>query len=79
MKVQIIVRLKSGVLDVQGKAVERAIQSLELIDISGVRVGRIIELEVPGDSLDQVQDSLDKICGELLSNPIIEDYEIRKV
>jgi len=78
MRVQIIVRLKSGVLDVQGKAVERAIESLDLLEVSSVRVGKVIELEVPGETLSAVEGELEKICSQLLSNPIIEDYEIRK-
>ncbi len=76
-KVQVLVRLKPGVLDVQGKAVEHGIADMGFESISGVRVGKLIELEVSQDT-EESRKQIDELCTKLLSNPIIEDYEIRE-
>jgi len=70
MKARITITLKEGVLDPQGKAVERALPALGFDGVSNVHVGRLIELDVedPGQ--------LDAMCEKLLANPLIESYEI---
>jgi phosphoribosylformylglycinamidine synthase len=76
MKAKVFVRLKPEVLDVQGRAVEQALASLGIRGIQGVRVGKLIEIEIdaaPGAALDA---ELRKACDELLANPVIEDFEI---
>ena len=78
MKVQILVRLKPGVLDVQGKAVEHGLGDLGFDGVGGVRVGRLIEMEVPATSLDQAKPQIQEMCQKLLANPIIENFEIRQ-
>jgi phosphoribosylformylglycinamidine synthase subunit PurS len=70
VKAQVLVRRKEGILDPQGQAVERALPALGFDGVSQVRVGRLIELEVEDAS------RLDEICQTLLTNPLIEDYEI---
>ena len=65
-----LVRPKAGILDPQGQAVERALPALGFEGVRNVHVGRLIELEV--DDLAQLPD----MCERLLSNPLIEDYEI---
>ena len=77
MKVQVLVRLKPGVLDVQGKAVEHGIHGLGLEQVSNVRIGRLIELDVPGSSSDEIRKKIEELCVKLLANPIIENYEIK--
>jgi phosphoribosylformylglycinamidine synthase len=67
----VLVRPKEGILDPQGKAVERALPALGFEGVSHVRVGRLIELEVE-DATD-----LPAMCEKLLANPLIEDYEIQ--
>ncbi|MFL5849601.1 MAG: phosphoribosylformylglycinamidine synthase subunit PurS, partial [Solirubrobacteraceae bacterium] len=57
-------------LDPQGQAVERALPALGFSGVSHVHVGRMVELDVEDAS------QLDRMCEELLSNPLIEDYEI---
>ena len=71
MKARVLIRPKQGLLDPQGKAVERALPALGFEDVSAVRVGRLVELEAgdPG--------RLDELCEKLLANPLIEDYEIQ--
>ena len=65
-----LIRPKEGILDPQGKAVERALPALGFDGVSHVRVGRMVELEAE-DGAD-----LEALCEKLLANPLIEDYEI---
>ena len=70
MKARVLIRPKEGILDPQGQAVERALPALGFDGISGVRVGRMVELEV------EDPDQLGEMCERLLANPLIEDYEV---
>jgi phosphoribosylformylglycinamidine synthase PurS subunit len=72
MKARVLIRPKAGILDPQGQAVERALPALGFEGVREVRVGRLVELEV--DDPEQ----LPQICETLLSNPLIEDYEIQE-
>jgi phosphoribosylformylglycinamidine synthase len=76
-RVNVIVRLKHGVLDPQGKTIEHALQSLDFPEVGGVRVGKYIELEVD-ESLtgDALKERVNAMCDKLLANPVIEDYQI---
>ena len=65
-----LIRPKEGLLDPQGKAVERALPALGFEGISHVRVGRLVELEADDDA------RLEELCEKLLANPLIEDFEI---
>jgi phosphoribosylformylglycinamidine synthase PurS subunit len=71
VKARVLIRPKEGILDPQGKAVERALPALGFEGVSHVRVGRLVELEA--DSADELGD----LCEKLLANPLIEDYEIQ--
>lgn len=73
MKVRITIRLKPGVLDPQGRAVHHALDGLGFDGVEDVRVGRMIELEV-ADGTDE--ETLRKMCEQLLANTVIEDYAI---
>ncbi|MBV9311687.1 MAG: phosphoribosylformylglycinamidine synthase subunit PurS [Solirubrobacterales bacterium] len=72
MRARVLVRPKAGILDPQGQAVERALPALGFSGVREVRVGRMIELDV--DDVSQ----LPQMCERLLSNPLIEDYEIEE-
>ncbi len=76
MKAKVLVRLKPGVLDVQGKAVERGFRDLWLVDLQNVRVGRLIELEVQAADEESARGRIREACEKLLVNPIIENYEL---
>ena len=76
MKATVHVFLKPGVLDVQGKAVESALHGLGWPDVGLVRVGRVIELELPGDDTVAAQRDVEAMCNKLLANPVIEAYRI---
>ncbi|AQW82727.1 phosphoribosylformylglycinamidine synthase subunit PurS [Campylobacter pinnipediorum] len=76
MKAIINIALKNGVLDPAGKATEHALNSLGFNNISGVRIGKQIVLEIDEADKQKAQDQLKIMCDELLSNTVIEDYEI---
>jgi phosphoribosylformylglycinamidine synthase PurS subunit len=71
VKARVLVRPKEGILDPQGQAVERALPALGFAGVTNVHVGRLIELDV------EDPDKLPEMCEQLLSNPLIEDYEIQ--
>lgn len=73
MQARVFVTLKKEVLDPQGDAVHRALRSLGFDEVSSVRVGKLIELELAGDSKSQAETSLRGMCERLLANPVIED------
>jgi phosphoribosylformylglycinamidine synthase subunit PurS len=68
-----LIRPKEGILDPQGKAVERALPALGFDGIDQVRVGRMVELEA------EDPDRLSELCEKLLANPLIEDFEIERL
>jgi phosphoribosylformylglycinamidine synthase PurS subunit len=70
VKARVLIRPKEGILDPQGKAVERALPALGFEGIGEVRVGRLVELEADDPS------RLVELCEKLLANPLVEDYEI---
>lgn len=76
MKATVYVRLKGEVLDPQGEAVRRALGDLGLSGIRGVRIGKLIEIELEGGDLEAAKKQLAKAADELLSNPVTEDYEV---
>jgi phosphoribosylformylglycinamidine synthase subunit PurS len=71
VRARVLVRPKAGILDPQGQAVERALPALGFDGVSNVHVGRLIELDV--DDPEQ----LSAMCEQLLTNPLIEEYEIQ--
>ena len=77
MKVKVIVTPKAAVLDPQGAAVREAMQHLGMPEVRSVRIGRYLEIDV--DATDaNVESRLHELCRDLLSNPVIEDYELAK-
>jgi phosphoribosylformylglycinamidine synthase len=72
-RARVLIRPKEGILDPQGKAVERALPALGFEGVGHVRVGRMVELEA--EDLAQ----LPAICEKLLANPLIEDFEIESI
>ena len=76
MKATVLVRLKSEVLDPQGDAVRRALGKLGFEGVKGVRVGKLIEIDMEDGGAD-VKARLEKMADEMLANPVIEDFEIK--
>jgi phosphoribosylformylglycinamidine synthase len=67
---------KPGILDPQGRAVEGSLGHLGITGVSGVRVGRRVELTVDADDQAAARNVVDRLASELLSNPLIEAYDI---
>jgi len=74
VKIKVFVTPKRNVLDPQGAAVGHALESLGLAGLGGCRVGKVVDLEVEGPDTPEFRAQLDKLCRDLLSNPVIEDY-----
>jgi phosphoribosylformylglycinamidine synthase subunit PurS len=70
------ITLRKSILDVQGKAVEQALHSIEFPMITNVRIGKHVELFVEADSPEKAREFVDDASKKLIANPIIEDYEI---
>jgi phosphoribosylformylglycinamidine synthase len=68
------VMLKPEIADPQGQTVERSLPALGWRNVWGVRVGKHLELEVEGSSLDDLRSQVDEMCKGFLANPVIESY-----
>jgi phosphoribosylformylglycinamidine synthase len=75
VKVTVLVRPKEGILDPQGQAVEESLRKLGFA-VGGARVGRLVDLEVEAASPEAARADVERMCGELLANPLIESFEI---
>jgi phosphoribosylformylglycinamidine synthase subunit PurS len=79
MKATVLVRLKTEVLDPQGDAVRRALDKLGFEGVKGVRIGKLIEIEIDDAhaKAPDLKERLAKMADEMLANPVIEDYEVK--
>ena len=77
MKVNVIVKPKEAVLDPQGNAVRDAMRHLGMPEVRSVRIGKYMEINIEGND-GHLEKRLHVLCRDLLSNPVIEDYELRK-
>ena len=75
MKATVLVRPKPGILDPQGQAVESSLRHLGFA-VAEARVGKLVELEVDADDEAQARTQLERMCEQLLANPLIESFEI---
>ena len=77
MRAKVIVTPKTAVLDPQGNAVRDAMRHLGMPEVRSVRIGKYMEIEIEGQNGD-IESRLHRLCRDLLSNPVIEDYELQK-
>jgi phosphoribosylformylglycinamidine synthase subunit PurS len=75
VRATVLVRPKRGILDPQGQAVESALGHLGF-PVSGARVGRVVDLEVDASDAGEARAQVERMCEQLLANPLIESYEI---
>jgi phosphoribosylformylglycinamidine synthase len=75
-KVKVEVMLKDGIADPQGQTIERALPALGFEGVSGVRVGKRIDLEFEAGSEQDARTKVDEMCERLLANPVIESFEV---
>ena len=74
MLVKVFVTPRKGILDPQGRAVEQSLKTLGFTGVAAVRVGRYIVLELDAPNVEQARETVRQMCGQLLTNPNIEDY-----
>jgi phosphoribosylformylglycinamidine synthase subunit PurS len=75
MRATVLVRPKPGILDPQGEAVQGSLRQLGFA-VDGARVGRVVDLELDGADPERARAELERMCEQLLANPLIESYEI---
>jgi phosphoribosylformylglycinamidine synthase PurS subunit len=76
MRATVLVRPKPGILDPQGEAVQASLRQLGFA-VAGARVGRVIDVELENGGSEHARAELERMCEQLLANPLIESYEIR--
>ena len=75
MRATVLVRPKQGILDPQGEAVRSSLRQLGFA-VAAARVGRLVDVELDGDEPTAAREQLERMCEQLLANPLIESYEI---
>jgi len=76
MKIKVIVTLKKGVLDPQGKAIKQTLNGMNFNNVEEVRQGKFFEIEVNESNETKAKSLVDDMCKKLLANLVIEDYKI---
>ena len=77
MRIKILIRLKSQILEPQGKVIEKSLSNLGLKNLNNIRQGKLIELDIPDKLSKKERDELiTSACKKLLVNEIIEEYEV---
>ena len=76
MKIKIIVTLKNGVLDPQGKAIQQTLNGMGFNDVKDVRQGKYFDIDIVETDEAKAKSKVDEMCKKLLANLVIEDYKI---
>ena len=76
MKVKVIVTLKSGVLDPQGKAIQQTLNGMGFVTVKDVRQGKYFDIDIDESDEQKAKQSAEEICKKLLANQVIEDFKI---
>ena len=76
MKIKVIVTLKSGVLDPQGKAIQQTLNSMSFPQVKSVRQGKYFEIEISETDEKKAKEKVEDMCKKLLANLVIENYKI---
>ena len=76
MKIKVIVTLKNGVLDPQGKAIQQTLNGMNFKNVEEVRQGKFFEIEVNENKETKAKSLVDDMCKKLLANLVIENYKI---
>ena len=76
MKIKVIVTLKNGVLDPQGKAIQQTLNGMSFSNINEVRQGKFFEINVNENNEEKAKGQVEEMCKKLLANLVIEDYKI---
>ena len=76
MKIKVIVTLKSGVLDPQGKAIQQTLNGMGFANVKDVRQGKYFDIDIDESDEQKAKQSTEEICKKLLANQVIEDFKI---
>ena len=76
MKVKVVVTLKSGVLDPQGKAIQQTLNGMGFANVKDVRQGKYFDIDIDESDEQKARQSAEEICKKLLANQVIEDFKI---
>ena len=76
MKIKVIVTLKNGVLDPQGKVIQQTLNGMNFDNVTEVRQGKFFEIEIKENDETKAKSLVDEMCKKLLANLVIEDYKI---
>ena len=76
MKIKVIVTLKSGVLDPQGKAIQQTLNGMGFANIKDVRQGKYFDIDIDESDEQKAKQSAEEICKKLLTNQVIEDFKV---
>jgi len=76
MKIKVIVTLKDGVLDPQGKAIQQTLNGMNFDNVNEVRQGKYFEVDVKEDNEKNAKSQIEEMCKKLLANLVIENYKI---
>ncbi len=76
MKVKVIVTLKSGVLDPQGKAIQQTLNGMGFENVKDVRQGKYFDIDIDESDEQKAKQSAEEICKKLLANQVIEDFKV---
>ena len=76
MKIKVIVTLKSGVLDPQGKAIQQTLNGMGFVAVKDVRQGKYFDIDIDESDEQKAKQSAEEICKKLLANQVIEDFKI---
>ncbi len=76
MKIKVIVTLKDGVLDPQGKAIQQTLNGMSYSEVKEVRQGKYFDIEVNTSDEKNAKANVEEMCKKLLANLVIEDYKI---
>ena len=76
MKIKVIVTLKSGVLDPQGKAIQQTLNGMGFSNVKDVRQGKYFDIDIDESDEQKAEQSAEEICKKLLANQVIEDFKI---
>ena len=78
MKIKVVVTLKDGVLDPQGKAIQQTLNSMGFPNVNEVRQGKYFEIDIEEKNQNKAEEKAAEMCDKLLANLVIEDYKIIK-
>jgi phosphoribosylformylglycinamidine synthase len=75
VRLTVLIRPKAGILDPEGEAVQASLSTLGF-SVSRVRVGRLVDLEIEADDPEAARAEVERMCGDLLANPLIERFDV---